>query len=51
MFGKKKIVYQGFDMQEFNKIRELLRGAGIWHDWKEDDRQKERSGAVLAAQG
>ena len=39
MFGKKKIVYQGFDMQEFNKIRELLRGAGIWHDWKVDDRQ------------
>ena len=39
MFGKKKIVYQGFDMQEFNRIRELLRGAGIWHDWKVDDRQ------------
>ncbi len=39
MFEKKKTVYQGFDMQEFNRIRELLSGAGIWHDWKVDDRQ------------
>ena len=39
MFEKKKTVYQGFDMQEFNKIRELLNGSGIWYDWKADDRQ------------
>lgn len=39
MFNKKKTVYQGFDMKEFNRIRDLLSGERIWHDWKVDDRQ------------